>query len=159
MNSAYDTLIEMLTANGATFRLIDHPPEGRTEVVSGYRGHPVGDAAKCMILIVKIGKKTTRYVLAVVPGDKRVDFSAIKALLGGTYVGVASQETAETLAKTVAGTVLPFTLDAALELIADRSLATRETLYFNAARLDRSVAIAAADYLRIAKPRLEAIAT
>ena len=39
--------------------------------------------------MVKVGKKTTRYFLAVVPGDARVDLAALKDLAGGTYVAFA----------------------------------------------------------------------
>ena len=51
-----------------------------------YRGNPVASAAKCIVVMVKLGKKTSRYHLAVVPGDTRVDLNAVKALAGGTYV-------------------------------------------------------------------------
>jgi hypothetical protein len=51
------------------------------DVVSALRGHALAHAAKCLILLVKIGKKQTRYVLAVVPGDARLDLAAVKALL------------------------------------------------------------------------------
>ncbi len=55
----YKKLIDLLEQHGAQYRLIDHPPEGRTEVVSPMRGNNLRDAAKCMILMVKLGKKTT----------------------------------------------------------------------------------------------------
>src|SRR5579871_1340254 len=100
----YTRLIALLDANGATYRLIDHAPEGRTEVVSPLRGNALAQAAKCLVLMVKVGKKVTRYVLAVVPGDMRVDLAAVKALLGGTYVAFASPEIAERLAGSVPGT-------------------------------------------------------
>ncbi len=38
---AYAHLVADLDAAGARYRLIDHPPEGRTERVSAMRGHPV----------------------------------------------------------------------------------------------------------------------
>ncbi|MGW0249122.1 YbaK/EbsC family protein [Nocardia goodfellowii] len=84
---AYERVVADLEAAGANYRLIDHAPEGRTQQVSALRGHDLALAAKCLIVMVKIGKKQTRYVLAVVPGDARVDLQAIRALLGGTYVG------------------------------------------------------------------------
>jgi Ala-tRNA(Pro) deacylase len=65
MHETYDKLIALLDANKASYRLIDHLPEGQTDKVSALRGHPVGAAAKCIVLIVKIGKKTSRFVLAV----------------------------------------------------------------------------------------------
>ena len=155
---AYERLIALLDAEGAEYRLIDHAPEGRTEVVSPLRGNPLAAAAKCIVLMVKLGKKTTRHVLAVVPGDARVDMGAVKALLGATYAAFADAAVAEELAGSVVGTVLPFALDARLELIADPALLEHDELFFNAGRLDRSMALRTRDYVRIARPRIERIA-
>jgi Ala-tRNA(Pro) deacylase len=157
-DTTYDQLIALLDANKASYRLIDHAPEGQTDKVSAMRRHPVAAAAKCIVLIVKIGKKTSRFVLAVVPGDARVDTGKIKALFSGTYAGFAATDVAERLAGSVAGTVLPFTFHPELILIADPSIASHEELFFNAARLDRSMALRTSDYLSLAKPRLERIA-
>lgn len=154
---AYARLVADLDASGARYRLIDHAPEGRTEVVSALRGHDLARAAKCLILLVKIGKKQTRYVLAVVPGDARLDLAAVKALLGASYVAFADTSKAEELAGSVTGTVLPFSYDERLELIADPALLDHDELYFNAGRLDRSVALASQDYRRLADPRIARI--
>ena len=156
-DTTYDKLIALLDANKASYRLIDHAPEGQTDKVSAMREHPVAAAAKCIVLIVKVGKKNSRFVLAVVPGDSRVDTSKIKALFSGTYAGFAAKDVAERLAGSVAGTVLPFTFHPELILIADPSIASHEELFFNAARLDRSIALRTSDYLSLAKPRLERI--
>mgnify|MGYP002619815429 CR=1 FL=1 len=153
----YDRLIADLDAAGARYRVIDHPPEGRTEVVSALRGHDVAHAAKCLVVMVKIGKKRTRYVLAVVPGDARLDVQAVKELLAGTYAAFAGREKAEELAGSPSGTVLPFSYHPKLELIADPALLDAPELFFNAARLDRSIALATDDYVRLACPRLAPI--
>ena len=159
MHETYEELIAFLDANNASYRLIDHAPEGQTDKVSALRGHPVEAAAKCIMLIVKIGKKTSRFVLAVVPGNARVDTGKIKSLFSGaTYVGFAATDVAERLAGSVAGTVLPFAFHADLVLIADPSITRHEELFFNAARLDRSMALRTSDYMALAKPRLERIA-
>ena len=65
---------------------------------------------------------------------------------------------AERLAGCSAGTILPFAMNPQLELIADPSLGDVDQLFFNAARLDRSVALNTEDFLAIAKPRIEHIA-
>jgi Ala-tRNA(Pro) deacylase len=155
---AYATLISDLNAAGARYRLIDHAPEGQTERVSLLRGNDIAQAAKCLVVMVKIGKKQTRYVLAVVSGDARLDLAAVKELLGGTYVAFVATEKAEELAGSVSGTVLPFTYHPKLELIVDPNLLTFSEFFFNAARLDRSIALNTEDYLRLATPRIEAIA-
>ena len=159
MDATYDRLIGLLETNKASYRLIDHASEGQTDKVSALRGHPVEAAAKCIVLIVKIGKKTSRFVLAVVPGNARVDISKIKLLFpGATYAGFAATDVAERLAGSVAGTVLPFAFHQDLTLIADPSITQYEELFFNAARLDRSMALRTSDYVTLAKPRLERIA-
>src|SRR5688572_15811835 len=107
-NDTYSQLIWYLDANGASYRLIDHEPEGRTDIVSPMRGNALAQAAKCIILMVKLGKKVTKYVLAVIPGDARVDLEAVKTLMGGTYILFALQEIAGRPAGRVAGTVVPF---------------------------------------------------
>ncbi|MEV0319777.1 YbaK/EbsC family protein [Streptomyces sp. NPDC050658] len=157
-HSQYTKLIGLLDERGATYRVIEHDPEGATEAVSALRGNTLEQAAKCIVVMVKIGKKTKRYVLAVVPGDRRVDLNAVKQLLGGTYAGFATQEAAERLAGSVSGTILPFSFDPELELVVDPALLAHEEIFFNAARLDRSLALSAADYEAIAEPRKAEIA-
>ena len=154
----YTKLIELLDQHGAEYRLIDHPPEGRCEIVSPMRGHDVAKAAKCMILMVKIGKKDKQYVLGVVSGNERINLNAVKALFQGTYISFASPEIAENLAGSVAGTVLPFSFNKDLLLIVDPSLREHDVIYFNAARLDQSLELKTSDYLKIANPRFERIA-
>ena len=156
-NDPYTRLIAWLDERRVPYRLIDHTPEGRTEIVSGMRGNALAQAAKCIVLMVKLGKKTTRYVLAVIPGDARLDLGAVKALLDGTYIAFASADMAERLAGSATGTILPFTFDPALELIVDPSLLENDELYFNAARLDRSLVIHSSDYAAMANPRLARI--
>ncbi len=157
-DETYHQLIELLDRHGAQYRLIDHPEEGRTEIVSGYRGHDPAAAAKCMIVMVKVGKKVTKYVLAVVPGNARVDLQAIKRLYEGTYVSFATPEIAERLSGCVAGTILPFSFHPDPQLIVDPGVREFPELFFNAARLDRSMALRTEDFLAIATPRFEPIA-
>ena len=154
----YTRLIAFLDENDVSYRLIDHPEEGRTELVSPMRGNELSQAAKCIVLMVKIGKKITRYILAVIPGDTMVDFQAVKSMLGSTYVSFASPDIAERLAGSVAGTILPFAFNDELELLVDPSLLENDEIYFNAARLDRSMVLGTRDYIAVAKPRLGHIA-
>lgn len=153
----YEQLLADLDGANASYRILEHVAEGRTELVSALRGHPVAHAAKCLIVMVKIGKKQTRYVLAVIPGDARLDLDAVKALHGGTYASFASTDKAEELAGSVSGTVLPLSYDDRLEVVADPSLLEAPELYFNAARLDRSLAVRTNDWAALAKPRIEEI--
>lgn len=154
----YAQLIALLDAQHATYRLIDHAPEGRTEVVSALRPNDLRASAKCIVLMVKLGKKVTKYVLAVIPGDARLDLGAVRAFLDASYVAFASPEVAHELSGAVSGAVLPFSFNPRLEPIVDPALLANEELFFNAARLDRSMALRTRDYVAIVKPRTAAIA-
>lgn len=158
-HDTYDRLISLLDSASVDYKLIDHEPEGTTEAVSALRGHAVSEAAKCIVLRVKVDRRTTRHVLAVVPGDRRVDLDAVKALYAARYVGFSDAETAERLARAVPGTVLPFSFDPELELVADPAVVALPRLYFNAARLDRSLSLSGTDYERVAQPRVERVAS
>jgi Ala-tRNA(Pro) deacylase len=154
----HQKLLALLDREGASYRVIEHAPEGRTELVSPLRGHPASEAAKCIILMLKLGKKTTKFVLAVVPGDSRVDIEGVKRLKGASFARFCDPAMAEELAGSASGTILPFAFDPRLELMVDPAVGASKTMYFNAGRLDRSVALATEDYLRIAQPEIAKIA-
>lgn len=63
------------------------------------------------------------------------------------------------MAASVVGTVLPFAIDPRLELIADPAIKEHDEIFFNAARLDRSIGLRTEDYIRLANPRFERIAS
>lgn len=155
----YRQLLAMLDEHGADYELIEHDPVGTTDVVSALRGHPVAQAAKCLMLIVKLDRKSKKHVLAVVPGDRKADLDSIRGLYQARYVGFCDTATTERLARAVTGTVLPFALDPDVELVVDPSVLDQPRLYFNAARLDCSVSLATADYARIARPAVHPIST
>lgn len=75
----------------------------------------------------------------------------------GTYVAFASPLIAEKLTGCVSGTILPISFNPELHLIVDPAVLQQEELYFNAARLDRSVALRAVDYASLTQPRVERI--
>ncbi|HKR56263.1 MAG TPA: YbaK/EbsC family protein [Gemmatimonadales bacterium] len=154
----YDRLIALLDEKKARYRVIEHAPEGRTELISPIRGNPLSQAAKCIIVMLKPDKKTTKHVLVVVPGDTKVDFKALKAMYGASYCSFASVENAERLGGSVVGTILPFSFHPDLELVADPKILATNEMFFNAARLDRSLCLATEDYKAIAGPRVAQIA-
>lgn len=156
--TTYDRIIGLLDKVEADYEIIDHVPEGRTDVASELRGNPLQAAAKAMVLKVKRHSGPC-YVLAVVPGDRRVDMDQVARLTGGRSASFAKPEIATELTGCEMGSVPPFIFDDRLKLLVDSALAGEERIYFNAGRLDRSLAIGGEAYLLAAQPRLARIAT
>ena len=105
-----------------------------------------------MVVALKGGE--SEFALAVLPGDLRCDFAALAAVLSAKKARFAAPEDAQRLTGCVMGAVPPFTFDAALPLVADPVIQANEEVVFNAGRLDRSIFMALADYLRAASPKL-----
>jgi Ala-tRNA(Pro) deacylase len=156
ISAGTDDLTTLLDAQSARYRVIDHPAEGGTEAASRLRGHRLDAAAKCLVLRLRSGK-SRRYVLAVVPGDRRVDIEAVRQLYGYRNATVASLEIAEQLTGCVSGAIPPFSFHPDLDLVVDPTLTHQEEIYFNAGVLDRSLAVRTDDYLRVSRPRLETV--
>ena len=159
INSTYDKLICLLGASDARYRIIEHAAEGRTDIASALRNNSLTQAAKSIVVRVTITKKRRKYLLAVIPGDKYVDLTKLSQLAGGTRAAFAARDVAERLTASVSGSIAPFFFDRELRLIVDEGLLVHEEIFFNAARLDRSVALRIEDYLRLTCPWVESIAT
>ncbi|MFJ9819518.1 YbaK/EbsC family protein [Streptomyces sp. NPDC101151] len=150
-------LLSLLDDAGVPYRLIRHAPEGRTDLASELRGHPLDQAAKCLVVRVGTGRRSRRYVLAVVPGDRRLDMPLVRELYGGTDAAFAARDVAEKLSGCVSGCVVPFTFHPDLELVVDTALLANDRIYFNAARLDLSIALPVTAYVGLARPRTAAL--
>jgi Ala-tRNA(Pro) deacylase len=155
----HERLVELLDQQGATYRVVEHVPEGRTDVIAKIRGNRLEQAIKSMVVQVRHGKSDNRYVLANVPGDCRVDFDAIKSQFGADSAAFAPRAKAEALAGCVIGSIPPFSFNDQLLVLADPAIQDNEEVVFNAGRLDRSIFMRMEDYIRIAKPQVMKIAS
>jgi Ala-tRNA(Pro) deacylase len=154
----HERLRELLDQQGATYRVVEHPPEGHTEIIAKIRGNRLEQAIKSMVVQVRLGKKDNRYYLANVPGDCRVDFASLKTFFNADGAAFAPREKAEALAGCVIGSIPPFSFNDELIVLADPLIQENQEVVFNAGRLDRSIFMRMEDYFRIAKPQLVKIA-
>lgn len=154
----FDRLVALLSEAKAAFRVIEHEAEGRSEMISVIRGNRPEQAAKAMVLDVRGGGGGRRNVLAILPGNRKLDFAAVASLFEARKCGFASPETAQELTGCAMGAVPPFSLNPELAIVVDEDLLKNETLFFNAGRLDRSMELATQDWLATARPRVAKIA-
>ena len=154
----FDQLVSLLSNAKATFRVIEHEAEGRSEKISTIRGNRPDQAAKAMVLDVRGGGGGRRHVLAILPGSRKLDFAAVASLFEARKCGFASPETAEALTGCAMGAVPPFSLNPDLGIVVDEDLLANDTLFFNAGRLDRSMELDTKDWIAVARPRVARIA-
>lgn len=149
----------MLDKEGATYRVIEHESEGRTEMIAKIRGNRIEQSIKSIVVQVRLNRKENIYCLANVPGDCRIDFDGIKRHFNADSVAFASRDKAQELTDCVIGAIPPFSFNDQLQVLADPLIRENEEVVFNAGRLDRSIFMKLGDYLRIAKPQLAKIAS
>lgn len=154
----FERVLALLDAADAPYRLIEHEPEGRSERISLIRGNRPEQAAKAMVLDLRGGGGGRRHVLAILPGSRKLDFAAVAAQYGARKCGFASPETAQAITGCIMGAVPPFALHDTLSVVVDEALLSNQTLFFNAGRLDRSMELDTAEWLRVVAPKIATIA-
>ena len=158
MSDIHEQLRALLDQEGATYRVIEHEPEGRTEVIAKIRGNRIEQSIKSMVLQVRLTRKENIYCLANVPGNCRIDLDGVTKYFNADSVAFAKREKAQELTGCVIGSIPPFSFNEQLQLLADPLIQENDEVVFNAGRLDRSIMMKLSDYLRIAKPQLVPIA-
>jgi Ala-tRNA(Pro) deacylase len=154
----FEQLVAMLEGGGAAFRIIEHEAAGQSERVAAIRGTRPSQGAKA-ILCRLAAADGERFVLAVVPGNRRVDTRALAALFGARKASFAPPDVAEEITGCRIGAIPPVAFDERVSVVVDEGFLEDEPeIAFNAGRLDRSIVLDAADYKRIFAPRLARIA-
>lgn len=146
----YPTLLQK---ENAKFRVITHPAAGKSAEVAQLRGTLPGQGAKAMLC--KSREADGGYVLAILSGDRRLDFRKVAQAAGFRRATLASPEEAMQTTGCEIGAIPPFSFSPRIPLIADPELVSAyPEIAFNAGCLDHSIVLDTADYLRIAQPRL-----
>ena len=149
----FERLVSLLEEGKARFRILHHPAEGGSDAVAKIRGTDPGQGAKAMLCQIK--GTADALVLAILPGNQRIDFKKVAHAVGASKVSLASPELAKQRTGCEIGAIPPFVFDTRIRLIAEPSLFEQYAeIAFNAGRLDASIVLDSQDYLRIATPQL-----
>ncbi|MGB8982506.1 MAG: YbaK/EbsC family protein [Anaerolineales bacterium] len=151
-------LLDLLNRGNAVYRVVEHEPQGRTEMIAKIRGNRIEQSIKSIVVQVRLSRKENIYCLANVPGDCRIDFDGIKSHFSADSVAFATREKAQELTGCVIGAIPPFSFNEQLQVLADPLIRQNEEVVFNAGRLDRSIFMKLEDYIRIARPQITQIA-
>ncbi len=81
--TVYEQLRQLLDANQADYRLLEHPAAGKSEEVAAIRGTEVSQGAKALVCRIEVTANQRKHVLAVFRRPPGTDLDAIAAAAGG----------------------------------------------------------------------------
>jgi prolyl-tRNA editing enzyme YbaK/EbsC (Cys-tRNA(Pro) deacylase) len=94
-----------------------------------------------------------RWVLVMVPGDRRADRDKVAAAAGCARVKIAGPEEVEAVTGFEAGGVAPFPLPGVHDVLVENTLLSHEVVWIGAGSKRHMAAIAPADLVRLSRAR------
>jgi Ala-tRNA(Pro) deacylase len=149
MSTVFDRLRERLEQSGVPFTVTRHEPVFTSEQAAVVRGTTLASGAKA--LIVKAGE---RFVLIVLPADRKLDSRQARTSLGIKALRFATKEEVLEMTGLQPGAIPPFGSLFQLPTYCDPALGENASINFNAGDHGISVQLTYADYLRVEQPTL-----
>ena len=121
-------------------------------------GYTLQQGAKAIIIRAKIIGGEKRFLMLVMPADKKFSNDKVRTQLGAKDIRFATEEEVAKITDGVKpGAVPPFGNLFGLEVITDATLYNNEKIVFNAGERTFSVAMKSEDYKNMVKPRVASI--
>jgi len=149
----YLEIINLLEVSHASYQVICHEPVYTSEQAEAISGLSLSQGAKTIVLSAK-----DAFVIAVIPGDKKLDMKKVARCLGLKKVRFATEDEVEKVMRCKIGACYPFGSFINVRMIVDPSLAQEQKIAFNPGKNDQSIIMDTADYLRIVNPEMQSIA-
>jgi Ala-tRNA(Pro) deacylase len=130
-----------------SYTLLFHRPVFTSEEAAAVRGTPLASGAKALVL-----KADDRFILAVLPADRKLDNRRLREQLGVRSLRFASREELLQLTGVPPGAVPPFGSLFGLPTYCDPALLQQTEINFNIGDNAVSMHLATQDYLRVENP-------
>ena len=147
----YEKIKLFLNNHSAPYFEIHHEPATTSEDSARARGESMRIGAKALLVKARV-QSQEKFVLAVLPADRKLDLQKLGELLGGR-ISFASPDELQSVTGCTKGAVPPFGELIGIKMIVDSALFDNEDIAFNAASLTNSIKMKSADYRRIVMPR------
>lgn len=149
MSSVFDRLHAKLSEAGTVFAVSHHEPVFTSEQAAAVRGVPLSSGAKALVV-----KTPDRFVMLVLPADRKLDSKKARAGLGVKSIRFATKEEVLELTSLQPGSIPPFGSLFNLKTFVDSALGADESINFNAGDHAISIQMRYADYLSVEKPQV-----
>ena len=129
-----DMILERLRILNVPFKELTHAPVTTSADAAQVRGVDLSSGAKA--LLVKAGDN---FSVFVIPGDRKLDWKAVKRELGNKSARFASSEEMMDVTGLVKGSLPPFGNLLGLNVYVDSDVLSQELIRFNAGSLTHSI--------------------
>jgi len=147
--TVFDRLLALLDRHGVAYEVMRHAPVFTSEEAARVRGTPLASGAKALVC-----KADGRFVLLVMPADRRLDGRQLRKAFGIRSLRFATRDEVVELTSLVPGAIPPLGQLFGLVTYCDERLSGQARINFNAGEHAVSVSLSSADYLAIEQPRL-----
>lgn len=146
-----ERVTELLESRGAQFEVARHAPVFTSEEAAQVRGTSLASGAKALLC-----KVDDRFVMFVMPADRRLDSKLARKALGIKSIRFATREEVLELTGLTPGSIPPFGQLFALPTYCDAALAQQPQINFNAGDHSVSISLAYDQYMRAENPTIAA---
>jgi len=150
--TVFDRLEALLHHQAVEFTVLRHEPVFTSEQAAAVRGTPLSSGAKALVL-----KAGDRFVLAVLPADRKLDSKKARDALGVKGLRFASKEEVMQLTGLEPGSIPPFGSLFGLKTYCEPALAENPSINFNAGDHSVSVQMPYLEYVRVESPAMTEI--
>lgn len=148
----FDRIVDELDQANARYSVLFHEPIVTSDEAARVRGTNLTDGLKCLLL-------TTDHdmVLAVIPGDAKLDSRAMRHALQTKEVRFADPTDVKNIMGCDVGACYPLGHLIGVRTFFDNAIQNRETVVFNAGRHDASIQMPQEDLAHVVQPPFMAI--
>jgi Ala-tRNA(Pro) deacylase len=153
MNESVFARVEnLLKQHGVSFGVLRHQPVFTSQEAAVVRGVALSTGAKALVC-----KVDDRFMMFVIPGDRKLDSKQVRQTLGIHALRFATPDELRRLTGLPPGAVPPFGSLFGLPTHCDARLAENERINFNAGDHTISVSLRCTDYLQVENPSLASL--
>ena len=117
----YFYLISLLKTHKARYKLVTNKASDQSDRRSKLRGNNPAQGMKAIVLLIKGGEKGKRNIMAVIPGNKRLNVRTILAFVGAQKDRFAAPDESTQLTGCVMGAIPPLAFRHELPIVIDES--------------------------------------
>lgn len=144
------TVVEYLNENHSKFRVSEHKPVYTADQLATVEHVAARQVAKPVVI-----KVAGKYVVCVLPADRKIDIYTLQKHFRADNVELASEQEMQTLfSDSELGAEPPFGNLYNLPTLMDKSLAKDKEIVFFGGTHDQSVWMSMKDYKKLAKPEI-----